>query len=231
MRAGNILLIDDDRALCELMRDFLGENGFRLDAYFDGLSGLSVAVDGNYDLVLLDVMLPRLNGFDVLRQLRRRAVVPVIMLTARIHEEDRILGLDAGADDYLAKPFGPGELLARVRAVLRRCGNRPLQPDDYTEMGLVKLHPQSGRAWLNGIELELTGVEFDILEFLVRSQGRVVKRDELSCVLNQRAATPFERSLDVHISHLRKKLEWETKVSIRTVRGIGYAFTSVLADA
>lgn len=230
MGAGSILLIDDDRDLCGLMRDFFEENGFQLDAHFDGPSGLCAAVEGSYGLILLDVMLPRLNGFEVLRHLRKRTAVPVIMLTARTQEEDRVIGLNAGADDYLAKPFGPAELLARVRAVLRRCGNRPLQPDEHTEMGAVRLHTRTGKAWVDADELELTGVEFDILEYLVRSQGRVVKRDELSSVLYQRPATPYERSLDVHISHLRKKLEHHNKTKIRTVRGVGYSFISERID-
>ncbi len=220
----SILLVDDDADLCALMSDFFAQSGIGLEAVYDGRRGLARALEGNFDLVLLDVMLPVLNGFEVLRQIRRRSAVPVIMLTARTEQQDRITGLDAGADDYLPKPFGPDELLARIRAVLRRSG-KSAGKSAVTEAGPIRINCESRQALLEGEPLELTSVEFDILDVLVRSAGRAVSRDELSAILYQRPATPFERSLDVHVSHLRKKLERTERVAIGTVRGVGYMFS------
>jgi two-component system response regulator CpxR len=169
-------------------------------------------------------MLPALDGFEVLRQLRKRRTTPVIMLTARTAQPDRITGLNAGADDYLPKPFGPEELLARIRAVLRRAGHTDASEAQTVEVGGLLLNPQTRQVSYGGRALEVTSIEFDILELLVRSLGRTVTRDELTMVLHQRAATPYERSLDVHISHLRKKLEGAGGCAIRTVRGAGYQF-------
>jgi len=170
-------------------------------------------------------MLPVLDGFEVLGQLRKRSTVPVIMLTARTAQSDRVAGLDAGADDYLPKPFGPEELLARIRAVLRRVGDASTASAVLCEAGDVKLNLQTRQAWNGETPIELTSIEFDILEFLVRAAGRIVSRDELTAALYQRRATPFERSIDVHISHLRKKLRLEGRSPIVTVRGVGYLFS------
>lgn len=219
-----ILLVDDDAALCSLMVDFLGGNGFLVKTAYDGRSGLRSALAGDVDLVILDVMLPVLDGFSVLRQVRKRAAVPIIMLTARTEQADRIAGLDAGADDYLPKPFGPEELLSRIRAVLRRTSTF-VDKTCLLEVGAVRIDAQRRSAWRKEQLLDLTAVEFDILEFLVRAAGRVVARDELSAMLYQREATPYERSLDVHISHLRKKLGDCGQDGIRTVRGAGYVFS------
>jgi two-component system response regulator CpxR len=207
------------------MSDFFSQHEFVIEAAHDGPRGLARALEGEYDLVILDVMLPVLDGFELLKQIRRRSAVPVILLTARTAQIDRIAGLNAGADDYLPKPFGPEELLARMRAVLRRAGQGST-PSQVAEAGGVRVDSQTRKAWLVGETLELTAIEFDILDFLVRAAGRVVSRNELAAVLYQRESTPYERSLDVHISHLRKKLERGDRVQIRTVRGVGYLFAA-----
>lgn len=217
--------MDDDTGLCALMSDFFSQHEFVIEAAHDGPRGLARALEGEYDLVILDVMLPVLDGFELLKQIRRRSAVPVILLTARTAQIDRIAGLNAGADDYLPKPFGPEELLARMRAVLRRAGQGST-PSQVAEAGGVRVDSQTRKAWLVGETLELTAIEFDILDFLVRAAGRVVSRNELAAVLYQRESTPYERSLDVHISHLRKKLERGDRVQIRTVRGVGYLFAA-----
>lgn len=219
----HVLLVEDDRELCDLMSEFFAQNGIKLEVAGDGRRGLSRAIDGEHDLVLLDVMLPGLDGFELLRLLRRRSSKPVIMLTARTDQTDRIAGLDAGADDYLPKPFAPDELLARIRAVLRRARSSAMAKPEQLESSGVRVNTGSREAWADGEALELTGIEFDILEFLVRSSGQVVSRDQLMTVLYQREASPFERSLDVHISHLRKKLG-DQRDLIRTIRGAGYMF-------
>jgi two-component system, OmpR family, response regulator CpxR len=225
----SILLIEDDVDLCELMREYFAGNGLSITATHDGREGLAKAIDGAFDLIILDVMLPGLDGFEVLRQLRKRSAAPVIMLTARTAEADRILGLNAGADDYLPKPFGPDELLARIRAVLRRAGNAQALPQEI-EAGDLKLDAQTRQAWRCGELLDLTSLEFDILEILVRASGRTVSRDELTGAIHQRPSTPYERSLDVHVSHLRKKLE-KNGPMIRTIRGVGYRFAPEAEDA
>jgi len=208
------------------MTDYFGQHGFRVEAVHDGRSGLARALAGTYDLILLDVMLPVLDGFEVLRQMRKRVATPVIMLTARTAQTDRIAGLNAGADDYLPKPFGPEELLARMRAVLRRTGKSEQTEPQIVEAGGVRLNPQTRQVWCRDQPVEVTSIEFDILEILARAAGRTVSRDQLAAVLYQRRATPYERSLDVHISHLRKKLEHDERSVIRTVRGVGYLFAA-----
>jgi two-component system, OmpR family, response regulator CpxR len=221
MSETTILLVDDDAELCALMTDFFGGHGIRVESVHDGGRGLARALEGSFDLILLDVMLPALDGFELLRQIRKRSGIPVIMLTARTAQSDRVAGLDAGADDYLPKPFGPEELLARIRAVLRRAGKSEPPKGQVLEAAGVRLNPQTREVWSGGGPVELTSIEFDILEVLVRAAGRIVSRDELSTVLYQRRSSPFERSLDVHISHLRRKLE-EGGGAIRTIRGVGY---------
>jgi len=222
--ASRILLVDDDVALCSLMADFFRENDIELEVAHDGGRGLAKALEGRHELVILDVMLPMLDGFEVLRQVRRRSQVPIIMLTARTEEQDRVFGLEAGADDYLPKPFRPRELLARIRAVLRRTGQVSGAAPAVVEAGALRLNPATREAWIGERPLSLTGFEFEILDVLSRSAGRVVSRDELSAVLYQRQATPYERSLDVHIHHLRQKLGDDC--TIRTVRGVGYLFAA-----
>jgi two-component system, OmpR family, response regulator CpxR len=220
----SILLVEDDTELTSLMTDYFAQYGFQVEAAHDGRTGLARAIEGTFDLIILDVMLPVLDGFEVLRQLRKRSATPVIMLTARISQSDRVAGLNSGADDYLPKPFGPEELLARIRAVLRRTGHTDAAPPQIVESAGLRIDPAARAVWDHGEAIEITSIEFDILEILVRSAGRTVTRDELTAVLYQRPATPYERSLDVHISHLRKKLERDDRSVIRTIRGVGYQF-------
>ena len=215
-----VLLIDDDVRLCGLLGEYLGQHGIALASAEDGVTGLSRIMQQAFDVVILDVMLPGIDGFEVLRQLRRRTAVPVIMLTARVAQEDRIQGLDGGADDYLLKPFAPPELLARIRALLRR--GRMARVEPVVQIQSLTVDAESRKATVAGQDLELTSFEFDILDFLARAAGRMVSRDEMTRVLHQREAAAHDRSLDVHISRLRRKLERAAGPAIRTVRGAGY---------
>jgi two-component system, OmpR family, response regulator CpxR len=221
----HVLLAEDDTELCALMGDYFTPHGFTLEAVHNGCEALRRALQGGFDLLILDVMMPVLDGFEVLRQIRKRSAVPVIMLTARTSQADRIDGLNAGADDYLPKPFAPEELLARIRAVLRRAGNPAPGADTLIECGVLQVQPATREVWLRGEPVALTSIEFDILECLGRSPGRVVSRDALAAALYQREIGPFERSMDVHISHLRKKLDNDEETMIQTVRGSGYLLT------
>jgi two-component system response regulator CpxR len=221
----SILLVDDDVELCELLREFFARREIRLETAHDGSRGLARALSGEHDLLLLDVMMPGLDGFELLRLIRRQSQVPVIMLTARTTQIDRVTGLDAGADDYLPKPFGTAELIARIKAVLRRTSRSAKQPD-ILEVAGIRLIPSAREASANGVSLPLTTVEYDILEFLVNAAGRVVSRDELTAALYRRRATKFDRTLDMHICNLRKKLDHQAAL-IGTVRGVGYLFRSV----
>jgi two-component system response regulator CpxR len=218
-----ILLIDDDVELCELVTDYLGGEGFEVEATHAGDEGLERARSGDHELVILDVMLPGLPGFEVLRRLRETSSLPVVMLTARGDEVDRIVGLEMGADDYLPKPFNPRELAARIRAVLRRAEATP-DAGGVLAVGdlVVDLGERSVR--VAGAEVVLTGVELAVLEALARSAGRVVSRDELSRAALDRRASALDRSLDVHISNLRRKLGPAAGGGerIKTVRGTGY---------
>lgn len=219
-----LLLVDDDEELAELMREFFVQNSFSIDIAPDSVNGLQQALSGRYDLIILDVMMPRMDGFEFLKRLRAESQTPVLMLTARTDRTSRIAGLDSGADDYLPKPFDPQELLARVRAILRR-----VKPAGSTvvECNGVRLDPASRSVFRDNTPVDVTSVEYDILEVLMRAAGRVVSRDELTQRLYQRDATPFDRSIDVHVSHLRRKLESPNGARgavIRTVRGVGYQF-------
>lgn len=215
----HLLLVDDDVELCSMMQEYLGQMGHHLECAYNGREGLALALKTPYDIVLLDVMLPAINGFSVLQQLRRRVDVPVIMLTARVHRDDRIAGLNKGADDYLTKPFDPEELVARVYAILRR--THAFNDSAVRIFGELQVDVQRRQARIAGEIVELTGLEFDILEMLTRSPGRVVSRDEITETLLNRAASPFDRALDVHVSHLRDKCGRER---ILTMRGVGYMF-------
>ena len=219
----HILLIEDDHDLCSLMQDYLAQHRFEVAAALDGSRGLALALAESFDLIILDVMLPVLDGFEVLRQVRKRSSTPVIMLTARTAAADRVAGLDMGADDYLPKPFDPEELLARIRAVLRRAGSGEHSSTEV-EAGKLRLNLQMREAWYHGAPLLLTSLEFDLLEVLVNAAGKAVSRDQIAAALYQRKSTPYERSLDVHVSHLRKKLERSGATPIQTVRGVGYQF-------
>jgi DNA-binding response OmpR family regulator len=221
----SLLLIDDDAELCGMMQEFFAENGHRVTAVHNGREGLARALEGQYDLVILDVMLPQINGFTLLHQIRRQSAVPVIMLTARTHPSDRIEGLDKGADDYLVKPFDPDELLSRIRAVLRRIAGSQHLNDTVSRFGDIRIDASRREVWNGKRLVDLTAMEFDIFDLLARSAGRIVSRDEITEGLFERKATASDRSLDVHISRLRKKLE-SGHMLIRTIRGVGYVFTS-----
>jgi two-component system response regulator CpxR len=225
LKSPSILLVEDDTELAALMQEFFAAHELVLSTVHTGPEGLAQALQGSYDLVILDVMLPGMDGFEVLQQIRRRSGVPVIMLTARTEHDDRISGLNSGADDYLNKPFSPDELLARIQAVLRRAGRAAALKPGVLEASRVRLHPGTREVFCEGIAVEVTSIEYDILEVLVKSAGRVVSRDDLARFLYNRQANPLERVLDVHVSHLRKKLERGRNL-IRTVRGVGYLFAA-----
>jgi two-component system response regulator CpxR len=220
----NILVIDDDVRLCRLIDEFFSESDYAIHAVHNGATGLARALDERFDLILLDIMLPGLDGFEVLTQLRRRSSVPVIMLTARGAREDCVRGLNTGADDYLAKPFGPEELAARIAAVLRRTRNAQTARVETVSVGRLRLSVVSRSVWIGEEPIEITSTEFDILDALARASGKVVTRDQMCGILYQRQATPFERSLEVHISHLRRKTVG-AGVTIRSIRGVGYVLT------
>lgn len=216
-----ILIVDDDEELSSLLNELLTREGFRVETQNDGRRGLSAALAGGHDLLVLDVMLPGLDGFEILKRIRRESKLPVLMLTARGEDEDRIVGLELGADDYLSKPFNTRELVARIRAIMRRL--EPREAAGKLEINGILIDPGTRDVTRSGEPIEVTTFEFDILEVLMRAAGRVVSRDDLMEQLYGRKATPFDRSVDMHISHLRKKLERE-KPLIKTVRGVGYQF-------
>lgn len=217
-----VLIVDDDQVLCGLLQAYLTPHGWDVRTAYSGHDGLRVMVESPIDLVILDVMLPGLNGFEVLRRARQRTNVPVIMLTARGDHDDRLRGFDAGSDDYLSKPFEPSELLARMRAVVRRVDGRRMSASSEFRLGDLRLVPAGREAWFGRHRLDLTEMEYQILEILARAAGRVVTRDELCAALYQREASPVERAIDVHISHVRKKLGPEAAGLLQTVRGAGY---------
>lgn len=225
-----ILLVDDDAELCSLLTEFLQREGFSVECEHEGNRGLDRALQPAVDLVLLDVMLPGIDGFEILRRLRPQSKVPVLMLTARGEDVDRIVGLELGADDYLPKPFNPRELAARIRAILRRYEPRPPAPSSRLEVNGVVLDTGTRQVLAGGKPVELTTFEFDILELLLRSAGHVLSRDALMENFYNRKATPFDRSIDMHVSHLRKKLE-RGEMLIKTIRGVGYQFCRSPQDA
>lgn len=230
-----ILIIDDDVELCELLGDYLAAEGFAVEAVHDGESGAARVKDGDYCLVVLDVMLPKVNGFEVLRRIRGGSQVPVLMLTARGDEIDRIVGLEMGADDYLPKPFNPRELVARLRAIQRRVAAAPAEggaPPDLLEVGDVAVDPGARSVRCSGREVEVTSVEFSILEVLLRTAGRVISREDLSLQALGRRLNYQDRSIDVHVSSLRKKLGPTDSGGerIKSVRGIGYIYTSPVTE-
>jgi DNA-binding response OmpR family regulator len=225
-----VLIVDDDEELCELVSEYLSVEGFQVDSVNDGRAGLAVALQERHDLVILDVMLPGLNGFDVLRELRKSSKIPVVMLTARGEDMERIVGLEIGADDYLPKPFNPRELVARLRAVLRRIENAntaDAAPPEKLIAGELEMSTAARSAKIGGKELPLTAVEYDILAELLRSAGKVVKKEDLSRSVLERDLSPFDRSLDMHISNIRKKLAAHKsgRNRIRTIRSVGYIYT------
>lgn len=234
-----VLLIDDDVELCRMLAEYLEGEGFRVHAVHDGERGAAQAVSGDHDVVVLDVMLPGLNGVEALRRIRSASHVPVLMLTARGDEIDRVVGLEVGADDYLSKPCSPRELVARLRAILRRTaagalatGNgAPVTGDagrTVLQSGQVAVRPGERIATWAGTPLDLTSTEFNMLEVLVRHAGRVVSKGELSEHGLGRPLARFDRSVDMHVSHLRRKLGQlaDGRAPIQTVRGIGYQYVS-----
>ncbi len=225
----SLLLVDDDRELGQMLNEYLGGEGFRVTIARDGLEALDKLATETYDLVILDVMLPSLNGFDVLRRLRRTLSVPVVMLTAHGADVDRIVGLELGADDYLAKPFNPRELVARTRAVLRRFSSRDSEaPAAPVTVGPIWLDPATLEVTLLGKAVRLTGTEFRVLELLMRSAGQVQSRESLTERVLGRKLTPYDRSIDTHVSNLRRKLGLGQSglPEIRSIRGAGYVLAA-----
>jgi two-component system response regulator CpxR len=219
-----ILVIDDDRELAGLLQRVFAREGLQAEFCHDGRQGLERALHGQYDLLVLDVMLPGIDGFELLRRLRQDSELPTLMLTARGDDVDRIIGLEAGADDYLPKPFHTREMVARIRAILRRTQQaRRGRVGRIIEAADVRLDLGARAVTCDGTPIELTTMEFDLLRALMESAGRVLSRDALLDRIDGRQASPFDRSIDVHISHLRRKLGGEAP-RIRTIRGVGYQF-------
>ena len=216
------LLIDDDARLSELLASYLGPHGFVVDHAANGARGLTLLEGGAYDLVLLDVMMPGMDGLEVCKRIRQKSRVPIVMLTARGDATDRVVGLELGADDYVPKPFSPRELLARMRAVLRRA--MPEASSERLVVGDLAVDVEGRRVVLGDKHLELTGLEFDLLVALARRAGRVVPREALLELAGRSDVSVGERTVDVHISHLRAKLgdDSRTPQRIKTVRGVGY---------
>ena len=224
-----VLVIDDDVGLCELVEEYLEPEGYDVEATHNGERGIDRALSNEHSLVILDVMLPGMNGFDVLRRIRSKSRIPVLMLTARGDDVDRIVGLEIGADDYLPKPFNPRELVARIRAVLRR-----MQPDESQGareslvVGDIEMDLARRAVRRSGEAVELTAVEYDLLERLLRSAGQIAKREELVKEVLGRELSPFDRSIDMHVSNLRKKLGHQLNgmERIKTIRGVGYIYAA-----
>jgi two-component system response regulator CpxR len=225
-----ILVVDDDVELCELLREYLEPEGFQIEVASNGMRGVRYALSGDYALVVLDVMLPEVDGFEALRRIRAKSRLPVIMLTARGDDVDRIRGLEIGADDYLMKPFNPRELAARIQAVLRRStAPNPEVPSFAPEtivLGDIELDQGSRAVRRGNEEIDLTSLEFDLLTYFLKTPGRVVSRDDMVKAVLRREIVSFDRSIDVHVSNLRKKLGLAADGSdrIRAIRGIGYVY-------
>ncbi len=223
-----VLVIDDDVGLCELVGEYLQPEGYSVEAIHNGERGADRALEGEHDLVVLDVMLPGTNGFDVLRRIRAKSRIPVLMLTARGDDVDRIVGLEIGADDYLPKPFNPRELVARIRAVLRR--TQPLESTstqrELLSIGDIEMDSNTRNVRRGGEVVELTGVEYDLLEIFLRNAGQIVKREDLVKEVLGRELSTFDRSIDMHVSNLRKKLGHQLNglERIKTIRGVGYIY-------
>jgi two-component system response regulator CpxR len=220
-----LLIIDDDLRLAEMLAEYLAPEGLHLTTVASGIQGLRDAQREDYDLIVLDVMLPGLSGFDVLKQLRESGSrTPVLMLTARGDDVDRIVGLDMGADDYLPKPFNPRELLARIKAILRRTSEPESDEPVELTVGPLRVHLRRREAWLGEQSLKLTNAEFVILVTLMRAPGEVVSRESLTRTALGRQLLPDDRSLDTHISNLRRKVGngTDSDLLIRSVRGSGY---------
>jgi two-component system response regulator CpxR len=222
-RISRVLLIDDDQELGLMLSDFLATDRLQLTVCNTGEEGIDTFTADDFDLLILDIMLPGMSGLDVLKKIRQRSEVPVIMLTARGDDIDRIIGLEFGADDYLPKPFNPRELLARIKAILRRA-----QPQDsdsrYRRLGAIEVDTRTHRATVDGNPMQLTGTEFEILKSLLETPGQVVSKEQLSERALGRRLLPYDRSIDTHISNLRGKLEraGNKNETIQNQRGVGY---------
>ena len=220
-----ILLIDDDVELAGMLKDYLDKEGFETSVRHSGKTAIPEALSGQFTLAVIDVMMPEMNGFEVLRQLRLQSEMPVIMLTARGDDIDRIVGLEMGADDYVPKPCTPRELVARIRAILRRTQTTQLsQESTEITVGAITLWPQRRAAKLNDETLSLTSTEFSLLEILMRNAGSVISKSELTETALGRPMSRYDRSIDVHISSIRQKLSACDSEQIQTIRGQGYQF-------
>ena len=224
-----LLLVDDDIELCEMLSEYLSLENFEVVSAHDGAAGVELALNGQFDLVVLDVMLPKLNGFEVLQRIRQHSNCPILMLTARGDELDRIVGLESGADDYLPKPCNPRELVARLRAILRRSHATTVEDvasQNVITVGEIELQPAARQVRRAGTMVPLTSTEFNLLEVLMRNAGQVVSKADLSVQAMGRPLTPYDRSIDMHISKLRRQLggSADDQPLILTVRGIGYLF-------
>ena len=224
-----ILLIDDDQELAELLTEFLASEGFSLQCCYDGISGLEKAFDDDINLILLDVMMPGLNGFEVLKALGDKHKTPILMLTAKGDETDKVLGLELGADDYLAKPYNHRELLARIKAILRRISIAQADPETNSVdiVNNVELNHGTREVRCHKQEITLTGTEYQILNHLMQHHGQIVSKEELSQHVLGRRLMPFDRSIDMHVSNIRRKLlPYSPSDKLTTIRGAGYMFLS-----
>jgi DNA-binding response OmpR family regulator len=222
-----ILLIEDDQRLAEMVKNYLGEAGFAVTVASRGAAGIALEARETFDALVLDLMLPDMDGLEVCRQIRARSQTPILMLTARGDAMDRVVGLEIGADDYLPKPFEPREMLARLRAILRRRGRE--QRSELLRFGRVEIDVAARVARLNGAECELTGYQFSLLLVLAQHSGRVMSRDAIMELMKNERLESFDRSIDVHISRIRSAIEDDPRKPRRiiTVRGSGYVFAKV----
>ena len=220
-----VLVVDDDTDLTVMLSDYLKAEGFQVTAVHDGETGVTQALSGDYDAVILDVMMPRLSGTEALRRIRTDSPIPIIMLTAKGDDIDRVVGLELGADDYVPKPYFPRELVARLRAVLRRrpAASPPPTPTQSIDLGSLQVEIPTRRVLARQVQVELTASEFNLLVVLLQAGDRVVTKDELSLKVLGRARASYDRSVDVHVSNLRQKLAVAAPdIEIETVRGVGY---------
>jgi DNA-binding response OmpR family regulator len=230
-REARVLLVDDDRELCQMLTEYLEAEHFEVKSVHDGGDALALLQSQDFEILILDVMLPSVGGFDVLRKLGASYETPILMLTARGDDVDRIVGLELGADDYLSKPFNPRELVARIRAILRRASNRPQRgaSADEVVVGQIVLNSGMHQVRLAEQPVALTGAEFRVLELLMRAAGQVISRESMTEQALGRKLVPYDRSIDTHISNLRRKLNLESgkNPEIKNVRGSGYTLTCV----
>jgi len=227
-----LLLADDDIELCELLEEYLSSEGFAITLVHDGAAAVAMLQAQAFDLVILDVMMPMMNGFDALREIRNRAQTPVLMLTAKGEDVDRIVGLEMGADDYLGKPCNPRELVARIKAILRRAKGVPVEPPEAAiKIADIELLPAARQVFCQGEALSLTGTEFNLLRELLLHAGEVVTKAHLTEAVLERKLTPYDRSIDMHISNIRRKLGPcpGGEARIQSVRGAGYILVQPVA--